>query len=54
MIILSKEQILKIHASLINATGKSVGICMEGEVTASVLSDEEDIIMMVRVAVHLV
>ena len=30
MIILSKEQILKIHASLINATGGSVGIRDEG------------------------
>lgn len=30
MIILSKEQILKIHASLINATGGSAGILDEG------------------------
>ena len=30
MIILSKEQVLKLHASLIKATGGSDGICDEG------------------------
>ena len=30
MIILSKEQVLKLHADLIKATGGSDGICDEG------------------------
>ncbi len=30
MIILSKEQVLKLHAGLIKATGGSDGICDEG------------------------
>ncbi len=37
MIILSKEQILKIHASLINATGGSVGIRDEGMLDLAIL-----------------